>query len=313
MPKSQLPDPLAGLQDPSVPRPAPVLSGTGRITDPQAEFLPPTVQAGYAPGGVDPQQEPPSRYSEWDPRSAPATYLLLGINVAVYLWMVLHGVSASSPTPDDLLRYGANNAVEVLDNGQWFRLLTATFVHIGFLHIASNMWCLWNLGLLGEPLVGPWGLVAVYVLTGVAGNLLSVAVNVFSANWDHVSLLAVSDVGAGASGAVFGITGLLIILLSNRRLPIPWAELKRLRTSVMRFAFINLLIGASTTLPGFDRFGRIDNSAHIGGFAAGLLMGPALLPRMTAGRERYLSRQKLVFCVAALMLSLFGYWIANLA
>jgi rhomboid protease GluP len=284
-----------------------------RITDPQAEFLPPTVEAAYSPGAASPEQGRPPRYSEWDPRSAPATYLLLGINVAVYLWMVLHGVSANSPTPDDLLRYGANNAVLVLDQGEWFRLLTATFVHIGFLHIASNMWCLWNLGLLGEPLIGPWGLVAVYVLTGVAGNLLSVSVNVFFAIEGHLPLLAVSGVGAGASGAVFGITGLLIILLSNRRLPIPWSELKRLRTSVMRFAFINLLIGASTVLPGFDRFGRIDNSAHVGGFAAGLLLGPALLPRMTAGRERYLARQKLVFFCAALLLSLFGYWIANLA
>ena len=61
---------------------------------------------------------------------------------------------------------------------QWWRLLTATFVHVGLLHIATNMWCLWNLGLLGEPLLGPVGLIAVYLITGIAGNLLSLCSNV---------------------------------------------------------------------------------------------------------------------------------------
>jgi rhomboid protease GluP len=162
------------------------------------------------------------------------------------------------------------------------------------------MWCLWNLGLLGEPLLGPFGLVAVYLLTGVAGNLLSLAVNV-----------AIRDnaVGAGASGAVFGLAGILIVLLSNRKLPIPWSELKRLRKSVIWFAAINLLIGGSTL---FLPIIRIDNFAHLGGFLSGLALGLPLVPRMTAGRTRYLQRQKISFAAAAFCLALFGYWIANL-
>ena len=79
------------------------------------------------------------------------------------------------------------------------------------------------------------------------------------------------SVGAGASGAVFGIAGILIILLSNRRLPIPWPELRRLRRSVIQFAGINLVIGAATIIGGPV---RIDNSAHIGGFLCGLALGP---------------------------------------
>ena len=79
--------------------------------------------------------------SEWDPRSAPGTYFLLGINVLVFLWMTLHGVSLKSPTSAQLLHYGANSPGLVLQ-GQWYRLVTATFVHIGILHIATNMWCL---------------------------------------------------------------------------------------------------------------------------------------------------------------------------
>jgi rhomboid protease GluP len=250
----------------------------------------------------------PRNYSEWDPRSAPGTYFLMAINILVFLWMTFHGVSITRPTTPELLHFGANDAILVL-NGQWYRLVTAIFVHVGLLHIATNMWCLWNLGLLGEPLLGPLGIVAVYLLTGVAGNLLSVAWDVLRAMQHNEPLWLWSVPGAGASGAVFGIAGILIILLSNRRLPIPWSELQRLRTSVVRFAGINLVIGAGTIL--FATPIRVDNSAHIGGFLSGLALGPGLVSQMTAGRTKYLNRQKLVFLAAAFVLSLVGYWLAN--
>lgn len=249
-------------------------------------------------------------YSVWDPRAAPGTYLLLAINVAVYLWMVTHHVSWNRPTDMDLLHYGANEPWNVL-HGEWYRLLTATFVHVGLIHIAVNMWCLWNLGILGEPLLGPFGMVAVYMLTGIAGNLLSMAWNVGMA----VALYHNSDpllqIGAGASGAVFGIAGILIVLLSNRALPFPWAELRHLRGMVIKFAAINLVIGLSTW---FINVGvRIDNFAHIGGFLSGLALGVPLVPRMTSGRTRYLRRQKVAFTVACFALALFGYFIARMA
>ena len=65
----------------------------------------------------------------------------------------------------------------MLAGHQWWRLVTSTFVHSGIIHIATNMWCLYNLGLLGEPLMGTFGVFAAYLLTGVVGNLLSVALN----------------------------------------------------------------------------------------------------------------------------------------
>ncbi len=268
----------------------------------------PKFGAGAPDEAYSPEQARRRReYSVWDPRSAPGTYVLLAINIAVYLWMVLHGVSPKEPTENDLLRYGANVTWLVL-HGQWYRLLTATFVHVGLLHLATNMWCLWNLGILGEPLIGPYGMVAVYLITGIAGNLLSMGYNVYYDLLfrDPSSLF---QVGAGASGAVFGIAGILIVLLSNRRLPFPWEELRRLRSSVVKFALINLVIGISTIVVNVGI--RIDNSAHIGGFLSGLALGVPLVPRMTAGRERYLSRQKVTFAVACLILALFGYAIAS--
>jgi rhomboid protease GluP len=273
------------------------------------------AETGFAPtresaAQAQTRQAPRRReFSEWDPRSAPGTYALLSVNIAVFLWMILHGVSISTPTNAQLEYFGSDNAFLVLAGHQWYRLLTAIFVHIGIIHIATNMWCLWNLGLLGEPLVGPWGLVAVYVLTGVCGNLLSITISVAEAHLINQPLQYVAVDGAGASGAVFGIAGILIVLLSNRRLPIPWTELQRLRTSVVRFAAINLVIGAGTIA--LNTPIRIDNSAHIGGFLCGLALGPGLVPQMTAGRTRYLARQKVVFLAAAFALSLFGYWIAN--
>jgi rhomboid protease GluP len=243
---------------------------------------------------------PNSRERGWNILATPGTYILLAINIAVFGWMVLHGVSARDPTTAQLIHFGATNAYLILA-GQWWRLLTATFVHVGLLHIATNMWCLWNLGLLGEPLLGPAGLVAVYLITGIAGNLLSLFFNVVSR--DGVS------VGAGASGAVFGIAGILIVLLSNKKLPIPAFELDRLRRSVIQFAVLNLIIGIGAN---FTSIVRIDNKAHIGGFLSGLALGVPLLPRMTSGRTRYLQRQKLTFAAAAFLLFLFAYFITKL-
>jgi rhomboid protease GluP len=263
---------------------------------PEGEIIPPAQYPDTA--SRPPVPQPRSQYRSVF--AAPGTYLLLGINCVVFLWMVLHGVSPSDPSPNQLLQFGAANTSLIL-HGQWYRLLTATFVHVGLIHIASNMWCLWNLGLLGEPLLGPFGMIAVYMLTGIAGNLLSLGNNIL--RHDYVS------VGAGASGAVFGIAGILIVLLSNHKLPIPTFERTRLRRAVIQFALINLLIGLGTVLLPVI---RIDNNAHVGGFLFGLALGVPLVPRMTSGRTRYLDRQKLTFAAAALFLALFGYFVANL-
>ena len=274
---------------------------------PEGEILPPAD--GSVPASTRTRRR---EYSVWDPRSAPGTYLLLAVNIAIYLWMALHGVGFGQPSEATLLHYGANQTWDVL-HGQWYRLLAATFVHVGFLHIAGNMWCLWNLGILGEPLIGPYGVIAIYMITGIAGNLLSMAWNVshFVRYHDPGYLF---QVGAGASGAVFGIAGLRSSssCSATRKLPFPLDRVASgCRSSVVKFAAINLVIGLSTMVHNFGI--RIDNSAHIGGFLSGLALGVPLVPRMTSGRTAYFRRQKITFAVACLMLSLFGYYIAYFA
>jgi rhomboid protease GluP len=270
---------------------------------PEGEVLPPYTDAAPTQPIPDYQREvsrPNSRERGWNILATPGTYILLGINVVVFCYMIFRGVSPSSPTPYQLLYFGATSP-ELILHGQWYRLLTATFVHVGLLHIATNMWCLWNLGLLGEPLLGPFGLIAVYVSTGISGNLLGLCSSVIFRDY--------GSVGAGASGAVFGIAGILIVLLSNKKLPIPAFELKRLRRSVIQFAVLNLIIGIGAN---FTSIVRIDNHAHIGGFLSGLALGVPLVPRMTSGRTRYLARQKLTFAAAAFLLFLFAYFITKL-
>ena len=243
------------------------------------------------------------------PRSwayAPATYVLVGINCAVFLVMVLSGVSFLEPTSRQLYHWGATNPAAVLYGGQWIRVVTAMFVHVGIIHLASNMWCLWNLGLLGEPLLGPTGVFLAYVLSGAAGNLLSVWVAAY-----HGDAQSMSGVGAGASGAVFGLAGVLIVLLKSPRLPIPPKELSGLRRYVIYFAAINFVIGFGGN--SLHLGVNIDNMAHLGGFLGGILFALPLVPLPGSPRSTFLLRRRLATGLLTCVLVLFGFFISSFA
>ncbi len=271
----------------------------------QPEILPP--DNGYIP---PPPPPPRRRRPSWS--AAPATYLLVAINCLVFLAMVFRGVSPGSPTVDQLMAWGANNAGSVLIDGQWIRIVTAMFVHVGILHLATNMWCLWNLALLAEPLMGSAGLVAVYILTGAAGNLLSTFVSWIL--YHNAPGGPVFPAGAGASGAVFGISGALIVLLKSNRLPVPPDELKRLRKSVIYFAALNLVLGlsisAGTTVIGSGI--HIDNMAHVGGFVCGLVFAIPMVPRIGSPRPLFQWRLQMAILMVVGVLVLFGFYLAQL-
>jgi rhomboid protease GluP len=272
---------------------------------PQPEILPP--DNGYA--APPPPRPPRRRMPQWS--AAPATYLLVGINCLVYLAMVMRGANPFSPSVDQLMGWGANNAGSVLMDGQWWRIVTAMFVHVGILHLGTNIWCLWNLGLLAEPLMSSGGLIAVYILTGAAGNLLSTLWNWRHALHDPSGTLVFLP-GAGASGAVFGIAGALIVLLKSNRLPVPPEELKRLRKSVIYFAGINLVIGFSINFGANLTGVLVDNSAHIGGFLCGLLFASPMVPRIGSPRSSFKLRLQWAVIMVVLILILFGFYMAQL-
>lgn len=210
----------------------------------------------------------------------PITTVLVGINVAVFALMILTGVSPTAPTAEQLLKWGADWGPLSLGMQPW-RMLTSNYLHIGIVHILLNMWCLWNLGTLAERVFEGWTYVLIYTMCGIAGSLGSL--------WWHPLII-----GAGASGAIFGVAGALIAALYLGKLPVPKQAMQSTLKSLLAFAGYNLFFGAVGA--------GIDNSAHIGGLVAGLAMGAALAKHLTSKPEVRNSVRRYVFIGMALVL-----------
>ena len=186
--------------------------------------------------------------------------------------MVFSGVSASEPTGQELVRWGSNVSGLTLHGEPW-RLLTCLFVHAGLSHLLLNMSSLWLLGLLVEDRVGPLRLAVVYLASGVGGGLASL--------WWHSS--GINSVGA--SGAIFGLYGLLLALLVSKKLVLDKSDRRAMLGLVLYLVFSNLLSGLT---------GNIDNAAHLGGLAhgpaGGRPAGHAGLKWRTAGSTSRVTR-----------------------
>jgi rhomboid protease GluP len=212
----------------------------------------------------------------------PITTTLVGMNVAVFVVMTLTGISPVEPTIPQLLKWGANFGPLSLGTQPW-RMLASNYVHIGIIHIALNMWCLWNLGFLAERVFDPWTYVLTYTVCGLAGSLSSL--------WWHPL-----TVGAGASGAIFGLAGALIAALYLGHLPISKQAIQGTLKSLLIFAGYNLFFGAAIR--------GIDNSAHIGGLVAGLILGAVLAKHLTVSPEVRDGWRRGVFIAAGVVLFL---------
>ncbi len=132
------------------------------------------------------------------------TPLVVNINILMFLAMIATGVNPINPSTESLIRWGANAGVYSA-SGQWWRLLTCVFLHIGIAHLAANMVALFLIGNLLEPLLGKGRFLLAYLLCGITASLTSF--------WWHTH-----SVSAGASGAIFGMYGIYIALLSTNLL-----------------------------------------------------------------------------------------------
>jgi len=212
-------------------------------------------------------------------KPAGATYALLAINIGVFIVMVASGVSFMSPDTGQVLRWGADYGPYTL-GGQYWRLITAMFLHFGIIHLAGNMWCLWSLGQLTEKLLGSISVLGLYLLTGIGASLLSLC-------WDPMR------VSAGASGAIFGIAGALISVLYFGQLGLQPEGRRKLLGYVVRFAFINLFFGLK---------GHIDNMAHLGGLVTGLIIGLVLARTFNFAPDERPARRRMIFVYSAIVL-----------
>lgn len=180
-----------------------------------------------------------------------ATYLLIALNVAMFGMVSL----AAGNYQDNLPKYGALIPSDVA-NGQWWRLVSAMFLHAGVAHILFNMVSLFVVGSLAERLYGSLKFLAIYLgsglLASLAGLFYSVAVGDMST--PHV----------GASGAIFGIAGALMTLRFQRSDVIPLGVRQRISSSMLMLVVINLVVLTFTP--------NIDNAAHIGGLLGGMAL-----------------------------------------
>jgi len=204
--------------------------------------------------GSEGQVESPTGVQVRLPFARPVlTYVLLAVNAVYFGLETLLGGSTAIRT---LVQLGAQVNVLVAA-GQYWRLVTAMFLHIGLAHLAFNMYALFSLGRDLEGFYGSLRFAAIYFISGIAGN-----VAYYAAGPNAVS--------AGASGAIFGLVGAEIAFLaSNRTL---FGSFRRQRLLNLAFlVVINLAFG-------FQNRG-INNLAHLGGLVSGLVLGFALTPR----------------------------------
>lgn len=194
------------------------------------------------------------------------TPFLIGVNVVAFVLMSISGVHLMQPAGQDLLKWGANFGPATM-SGEWWRLLTCTFVHVGIVHLLFNMWVLATAGPLVERMVGNVGFLLLYLASGLVGSAASLL-------WNPMLI------SAGASGALFGVYGALLGMLLRQHGAIPAEALVQLRNSGLLFLGYNLVFGM--TQP------NIDSAAHIGGLVAGFLWGlvlnQPLVPSARAGR-----------------------------
>jgi membrane associated rhomboid family serine protease len=217
-------------------------------------------------------------------RATPAVYALLAVNIGVFALMEI--VSGGSDDPATLIAFGAKTN-GLLRSGEWFRLITPIFIHAGYLHLLLNSYALWVVGTQVERLYGSARFLAIYLLSGVGGVAGSYFGQIFmNKPFDAPSV--------GASGAIFGLFGVLAVFGFRYRREMPPAIRRAMTAGVLPVIVVNLFIGYSIPF--------IDNSAHIGGLLTGAAL-TLIIPYIAPGRERVSKTGLLIIalCVAVIV------------
>lgn len=209
---------------------------------------------------------------------------ILATNLAWFGFMWISGVSPLAP--ENLERFGALHGPLVVAGEPW-RLATCMFVHVGFVHLAFNMYALYVLGPAVERLYGNAGFALLYLLAGLGGSFASV-------------LWRPADSSAGASGAIFGLLGALLAFNLRHRRELPsWMASAQTRSLLV---LIGINVGIGLLVP------MVDNAGHIGGLVLGYVAGRALgrdlvsSPRLDARRAKRAALVASLLVVAAPLL-----------
>jgi rhomboid protease GluP len=180
------------------------------------------------------------------------TYLIIAINALLFILLEWNGGSKNANV---LIEFGAR-FTPLIREGQYWRLLTNIFLHAGYLHILFNMYGLFNLGSVLERVYGPTRFLFLYLCSGIAGSVIS---------W-----LATQSLSVGASGAVFGVAGVMVVYGFKHKNTIPREMTSSFGKGALPFIALNLYLGFSHP--------QIDNYAHIGGLLAGMCLSALMNP-----------------------------------
>jgi len=177
------------------------------------------------------------------------TILLIAVNVILFLWM---DFSSNPNAADELYMWGGSYWPGIVENGEYYRLLTSIFLHSGISHLMSNMLVLGVLGSPTEKYLGHIKYLAVYLGAGIGANVISKVV------WH---MLGQDHISVGASGAIFGIFGVLLAIVIKYR-----GTVRRVGLPQMLFALVWLIYGGYSSE-------RTDQLAHLGGLLIGIILG----------------------------------------
>jgi len=206
------------------------------------------------------------------------TSILLNLNLLIFIAMLVSGANIMLPDSDTLLKWGANFRPSTLD-GEWWRIITNCFLHIGIIHLLMNMYALIYIGMLLEPILGKSRFLSAYLITGIIASLTSLW-------WHHLTI------SAGASGAIFGMFGVFLALLTTTI--VDKSIRKSLLNNIAVFVGLNLLLGVK---------GGIDNAAHIGGLLSGFLIGYIFVPSIKRPESKKLKYGTIGFLSIAAIVS----------
>lgn len=211
------------------------------------------------------------------------TPILLDLNILIFVFMAISGVNIILPDNESLVNWGANFRPMTLE-GEWWRLITNCFLHIGIFHLLMNMYALLYIGILLEPHLGRTRFISAYLLSGITASLASLW-------WNDLTI------SAGASGAIFGMYGVFLAMLTTNL--IEKTARKSLLTSIAVFVGYNLIFGLKD---------GIDNAAHIGGLIGGLIIGYALIPSLKNTNENKLKYGTIGLLTTLILVSSFAVY-----
>jgi membrane associated rhomboid family serine protease len=180
------------------------------------------------------------------------TYVLIGVNVALFLLLYTRG----GPSNEAALRDFGALSPQLIENGQIWRLFAALFLHASVPHILFNMTSLFAVGTLAERLYGSGKFLAIYIGAGLIGSLCSFTFAVLNGQ--------MNELGVGASGAIFGVAGALVAVRFHGSDVIPERLRRRVSSSMVPLVAVSLIFAYITP--------HIDNAAHVGGLCGGILL-----------------------------------------